>query len=228
MAGEERMNKNITTILTSAALLLILAFPAGASIWGTSATGSLTGSRSVGNGLTSTGNWGSFVINWNITQSAGLWTYKYTLIPGSKPGLSHWILEVTETSFSLDAPTTIEYSPIEGPENWSTNGNPGLPTSFFGIKFDEIDDDYAVDGKYSFTITTANAPVWGVFYAKGGRNSAAWSNALNFADYKTNIDLNDINFIVRPNGAPVPVPGALLLLGSGLVAVLGLRSRQNR
>lgn len=223
------MNKTITTILTSLAMLLALTFPAGASLWGTSATDSLTGSRSVGtnNGLTSTGGWGSFEISWNISQNAGLWTYNYTLSPGSSPGLSHWILEVTETSFSLDAPTTTNYKSIEGPGTWGQKGgsNPGLPTSFFGIKFDEIDDDYAVDGKYSFTITTANAPVWGVFYAKGGQDGV-WSNALSGDHPFTSTNYND--YIVRPNGAQVPVPGALLLLGSGLVAVLGLRSRQNR
>jgi len=223
------MKKRVTvgTIFT-ALVLMALVFCSSASassIWGSDATGYLTGSRGIGNGVDTYNPWSGFQISWDITKDngTGLWTYQYT-VTGNQPAVSHFILEVTETpAFTY----TYVSGKIEGPDQWNGSGpgasNTGLPNEFYGIKF-----DYGNEGSVVYTITTDRAPVWGVFYAKGGQNGA-WSTALNFGDYKTNTNLTTTDFIVRPDGGgQVPIPAAAWLLGSGLVGLMGIRMRRKQ
>jgi len=171
--------------------------------------------------VTTAGAWAdsAFGISWNISQDvSGNWTYEYTFT-NSAPAVSHFILEVTQD----DNPFNIyEISgTYDGPDTWAeSTSNPGLPNAFYGIKFE--------DGLTTYTIVTDRAPVYGVFYAKGGRDGGAWSDALNFPDYKTNGDLTKTDFIVRPNGNPVPIPAAAWLLGSGILGLAGIRLRSRK
>jgi hypothetical protein len=227
------MMKKLVFLITalSVAFIVSAAAPqtAQSAIWGTPVTDPAlwNDSRSSGNGITGTGDWTSgFNLSWQISKNSGVWTYEYTVSTDNKD-ISHFILEVTddEYGFSIlngsssgidsEAPKTYE----------SGGGNPGMPNPFYGIKF----DFGAAGGAITYTLVTDRSPVYGVFYAKdgktGGVDNIAHSNALSYSDFRTNDGLVALDFIVRPNGAPVPVPGAVWLLGSGIAGLICLRRR---
>jgi hypothetical protein len=202
-------------------------------VWGTDASANPTGSRSsaLGGGITATQNWagGGFTLSWNVTQgSPGIWTYDYTINVSSLPqtkDVSHFILEVTSDGqpFSILGGTS---APIEGPQTYSNAqpGNPGLPNPFYGVKF-----NYG-GTVVNYRIVTDRAPVWGVFYAKdgktGGHDVLAFASALSDPSFRTSDTLGIDSFIVRPDGfVVVPLPAGVVLLGSGLLALLGARRR---
>ncbi|MCF8068466.1 MAG: PEP-CTERM sorting domain-containing protein [Desulfobacterales bacterium] len=226
-------NRIVLTIIVTAFCFLISVPAAFASaIWGTNAADELEGSRSsaINDGITANADWadGGISLSWNIDQEEGLWTYIYTAEVTTKHDVSHFILEVTDTGedlFNIYEGTDVE---IEGPDTFTSGAsNPDMPIEMYGIKFDFGGDD----GIATYTIVTDRAPVYGVFYAKKGKDKetkkfiSAWSDALNYGDYRTNTDLNAMDFIVRPDGSDVPVPGAVWLFGSGLLGMVGLRRR---
>ena len=102
-----------------------------------------------------------------------------------------------------------------------------LLSDVYGLKFDFGADD---SGIVTYTLVTDRAPVWGVFYGDYGESeglgTVAYSNALNFADYKTITSLTENDYIVRPDGlAVIPIPPAMWLLGSALLGLIGIRRK---
>ena len=229
------MSKTIAILFLS----LFVSAANAALVWGTDASSALTGMRTSAEfpssgGVIGTNAWaeGGFSISWNITDNAnGTWTYAYTVdtsTDGQIKSISHLLLEVTDaTPFNIIQYSSDEGNDLEGPKDWTTTGpgsagNPGLPNDLFGVKFDDGADD---SGIITYTLVTDRAPVWGVFYAKGGQE-IAYSNALNFADYKTITTLTEYDYIVRPDGLTViPIPPAMWLLGSGLIGLIGIRRK---
>jgi serine/threonine protein kinase len=199
-----------------------------AAIWGSDASGELSGSRTslIGGGIDATvDDWdnGGFTVEWTISEEEGEWTYVYSITATVK-AISHFVLEVSDDGKPFN--TFVGTDAFEGPETWSqTKSNPSMPNDIYGVKFD------FGGNQVNYTIVTDRAPVYGVFYAKDGKDDdskdsvEAWSNALNFAEYKTTDTLTSTDFVVRPNGI-VPIPTTLLLLGSGLIGVIGLRRRK--
>ena len=242
----------VTVWIFAGFLALLYETPAHATpIWGSDASGELTGGRTSydtpntddnSGGVDATQQWdnGGFTIDWVIEQGANdLWTYTYT-VTGETKGLSHFILEVTEDNnpFNIYGGTS---TPYEGPEVWSSSdidessnpSNPLMPNPIYGVKFD------FGSTMVTYTMITDRAPVYGVFYTKDGINKdddnisfdvVAWSNALNFSDYKTNEeDLSITDFIVRPDGVPIPEPSTILLMGTSLLGIIGFsRKRLNK
>ena len=246
----------VTVWIFAGFLALLYETPAQAApIWGSDASLELTGSRTspAASGVDATCQWdnGGFEIEWDISQVAdGSWNYIYmfdvTDSPDQIKNISHFILEVTDddSDFNIYDGTS---TPIEGPQEWDVNtpgnSNPLMPNSFYGVKFDFGSDP---DGTVTYVFNTDRAPVYGLFYAKDGANKVdtvsydvvAWSNALNSSDYKTSdfltVDgvktlLTTNDFIIRPDGVPVPEPSTILLLGTSLLGMIGFsRKRLNK
>jgi hypothetical protein len=234
----KRANSNGVFCLVLGLVAFVFCSPARAviqPIWESDASSELTGNRNslrdIGlnpiGGVDATDGWdnGGLEIGWNIVEDNGIWTYIYTVNIARKD-VSHFILEVTEdeASFNILEGTDMD---IEGPRTWSPNdpgnANPSLPNDIYGIKFD------FGGSPATYTLVTDRAPVYGLFYAKDGKDSGddvvAWSNALNLSDYKTNLDLTATDFIVRPDSMVVPIPGAVWILGSLLLGFLGFRRK---
>ncbi len=173
----------------------------------------------------------SFSIDWNISQNTDtlMWTYEYTLAT-YRTDISHFILELSDgatqndfSDFYINGQSSGFGNNIEGPSLWGQHpSNPGYPTDdeIFGMKFDSGGDTA------SYQFTTSRSPVWGNFYAKGGKLQGGifahtYNNALANDEFSSD---NELDFIVRPNGPPVaPEPVSYVLFSAG-GAALGIRS----
>ncbi|MDD3581283.1 MAG: hypothetical protein PHW74_09710 [Desulfobacca sp.] len=187
----------------------------------------LTGTRSTPStsGLTADpalGTWdnGGFSIAWVITANADTlpdYHYKYTITTPTVggPDLSNWVLEITAGKTVADF-ANIElngstYTVLAG--TYDSLGNQDLPDPIYGIKFDDVPPDNNVN---IFEFDTDLPPVWGDFGAKGGQQ-LVYNKGI---AVDPEVPVNTINYIARPDGALVPLPATLPLVGSGLV-VLG-------
>lgn len=234
-----------------------------------------TGVRSTSNGgividgITGAGGWdgtgnNGFAVNWDISfdEVTSLFTYRYTIhgdgfdamgdpLPLSK-ALSHLIISLSPTidwangggSFSLlnsdssglqGNPTFGEFDPNQG------NSNPGMPNSVYGVKFDSSGDPLL----FTVAFTTTQAPVWGTFYSKdgkdGGDDTFAYSSGFATSpDFNVFAQVGDdlIGYIPTPDtetGPPdieipgvVPEPSSILLFGLGALGMIGYGYRRRK
>lgn len=207
--------------------------------------GVVVGSRStpassgvIGSGAYASAN-GGFNIAWDITfdGNSQLWHYEYTFSreDGEEltPLQSHWIFQVSPaiTQENVDDMILDEDFLVseDSPKLWvpGSGGNPGLPSSFYGIKADSSLAFYSAD--------SPKGPVWGHFYSKGGSDATAWNFGLQLDVLPTDRTTDFTNWIPTPdtssgnggNGEPqLPEPATAVLFGAALAALSARRRRR--
>lgn len=237
--------RKVSLVLVIGALAVFLALPAVSQAANTLDYGSLV----TDGGITATDGWRSdagagFKIVWDtefITTGpyANSWYYEYRVSNASggnlAKGLSHIIFQVSEgTSRSDFFGFNVNELAVTGPRKEGPPGsglpgsaaNPGLPAVFYGLKFDQEYDHTEAFNAYQFTLSfySTRAPMWGDFYAKDGKSGGEDVYAYN-ADFGKPWYEGAYKIAV-PDTVVVPLPGTLLLLGSGLLGLLELARRR--
>jgi hypothetical protein len=203
-----------------------------APIYESSAVTELSGLRTIPNTagvqLLGGGDLTALVISWMITPSVSGYHYIYELsgTTGSGLGVSHFALELSDSCTSATACVAnalVNGQDVQGTltfgTNSSANGDPGLPTAFYGVRFAP---QSATQLPVVISFDSDREPVYGDFYVKAGQGivdhgGAAW----NYGNTLGNISSDSVNFIPRPDTvsvtATVPEPAPYLLFGSGLI-----------
>ena len=152
--------------------------------------------------------------------------YLYTFTASASPGLSHFIIQVSEAvEGGLAAFTLADPDYLNGPttgeillDDYSSGGpnpsDPGDTWGIFGIKFGDM-FGYSEEGPWTIEFDSYRLPMEGSFYAKGGDVTYAYNTYLVGGD----------DFILVPDTKYVPTPTAVLLGILGLGAV-GLKLRK--
>ncbi|MBN1435477.1 MAG: PEP-CTERM sorting domain-containing protein [Sedimentisphaerales bacterium] len=189
-------------------------------------TGQLLG----GAGIDGTGAWANDTgdadwfapsLSWVISLNQdNTWHYEYTFSVYNYD-ISHFIIEVSET-FSIEDllnPVALQgsYGSISLDSYDEGNGNPGMPGTVNGIKFDDTD---GVILQLSFDST--RMPVWGDFYSKdgkaGGSQNALWNSG--FAAEDPQVAAHDGaeqgHLLVPDTYTYVPEPATMLILTLGV------------
>ncbi len=237
MSGNKRcrrmLRSRISSTLIQRTFLLCLLFsvfakPADAAmVYGTSAAGELTGSRTVTDpGLTTTdlADWGDAVVSWVITDNGnGTFHYEYTFTGFNKPDISHVDIDISDDAIDnnalsdLNAVTNATLNGIIIPANLVEFGNfEGITGS---VKFD-ISDENVTNPIYAFD--SNRSAVYGHLVVKGGQE------LLNNTGLSDPSSMNFLDFIPRPNGAIIiPEPSAIVLWGWVFITTVYLKRRPN-
>jgi len=195
---------------------------------GSASATTYTGSLTSGAGITGTGAWAdNLTLSWTVddTTNPGFWTYTYEFQdndPTQPKNLSHLIIEVSASFTASDIQADTPDVSGDSPKTFDSSdpSNPSIPGPIYGLKWN------ADDGTdFTATLVTARAPVWGDFYAKDGKtdqvDNAAWNTGFLDADpldAPANGSLDDHLLVPDTYTTPVPEPGTLLLLGTGLAS----------
>jgi hypothetical protein len=217
-------------------ILLGASCASGTILYDTSAP--LTGTRSVGSGLSDGGGTGydDLTLTWNIDPLLdGTFNYTYTLTGFTTPDIGHVILDLSDDCVSNGATTSacVVNPQVNGSaaavvyDDYCNvcqgNSEPNLPAHIVGVKITG-----AVTGSpYIITFNSPQAPVWGDFYLKGGQQFV-YNNGI--TNHSSEVALD---FVARPDtfatveATATPEPATLGLTGVALL-LTGLLRRTRR
>ena len=197
-----------------------------------------SGTLTSGSGLFGTASWETDAsLSYEVTSlDGGLWKYQYTLTVADK-GISHFIIETSpsfqETNIIGGIPggitSNVTLGEIELKTNTEQQGNPDIPESLYGIKFNLGEESTVV----TMSLISDRVPVWGDFYAKGGKDGngankedlTLYNTGFTAADPGLAPSANVTDHILVPDTDTTPEPATLAMLGLGGVMVL-IRKRK--
>jgi hypothetical protein len=230
--------KSVHTVSSRAALLaaltVALAFSAQADIVPVTPPDTIVLSTPEGFGVIGAGSYGSFRIESSVTDlGAGVFQYDYLITSNVfneteeifeplPQALSHWILEVSADALEI-GDVIIDGSIVTSHEigetelnDWTADqGNPGMPGTLHGIKFN-------IGGEatsYSFSFQSYRTPILGSFYAKDGTGNYAYNTYLDDP-------AEGLRIIVPDTDTIIPEPSTFALLGFGIAGLFARRFRK--
>ena len=239
---EEKMRSKVAFLI--AALMLVPLLATAGIIVGPA---NYDGSRSTGDGppltVTAADGWSGsgnagFQIAWHIEEVTDGWSYSYTISGegGSDLGkaLSHWILEVSEgVDLNLGGDPVSDGPKLFEPSD-SSGDQPDMPGNLYGIKWNTTGEPAI----FTTTFTSSQAPIWGDFYAKDGRQggpgpdkdifATAWN--IGFGTEPTAADAPFTNWIPTPDTVTViPEPRSVVAIAAiGVLGLVGLVRQRRR
>ncbi|GEM_PF-5367991 len=212
----------------------------GAVIPGMTATGDAWAGGKISKGVS---------IDWNVKldNETNIWVYNYTFktAAANNKNLEGFDLSVGSafnTTDLLSSSMTV-YTTHDATGSGSTINLLGLGTYTENVGLLMGTDTKTVSGLkweiplpssggyYSFdlSLSTLTAPIWGDFIAQGLDSldyyQAAWNNNLGVTQ-SIATNLPNIGSILTPGAAPVPIPPAVFLFGSGLSGLFFLRRKK--
>jgi len=155
----------------------------------------------------------NLTLDWSVTQIGDLFTYKYDISGYQTPGISHFIISLSE-GCSLDPNCITNASNFSyGVYNATDQGNSnnGFPP---GISIDGVKFNFGSEGSTTYTFTSDRAACFTeTFFLKGGNGPFAYDAGLANPGSDANA------FIARPDTtgsigtvSAVPEPGHVVFL----------------
>ncbi len=156
-------------------------------------------------------------LTWNVFQLAnGNYEYDYTFaLRSDAKNISHVILQTSANFTAADMLQGTTAGGTFGTWDGQSQSNLGMPGSLYGIKWDMSGPVTS----FSWSIVTDRTPMMGNFYAKDGN-----TNGGTYA-YSGTLGTFGNNVVVPDSVAPVPLPAAFWLFGSGAAALGFLKRR---
>ena len=180
-----------------------------------------TGSLSTADGgLTGTGAWGAgpITLRWTVSQNESTWHYQYSLVV-PEHDISHMIVEASP-NFTIDDVLNADgaFEALSVGDFNHGNGNPNMPGSVHGIKFDGTSGT-----NLTIDFDSPRVPVWGDFYAKDGVSpntqtfNVVWNTGFAAADPVVSAHNGSEAFHLLVPDTIIPEPSTIMLIFTGLI-----------